>query len=75
MGEMPIDTAPKDGTEILVFARWDWDEMYGEECGEEYAWRVAAWNDRFGTPGFWSVSNNPYSDRAVAPRVWHHLPE
>ncbi len=30
-GWKDIATAPKDGTELLVWAKWDWAAMYGDD--------------------------------------------
>ncbi|MGL4406693.1 MAG: hypothetical protein ACRCT6_13100 [Notoacmeibacter sp.] len=70
-----MDTAPQD-REILVWAQWDWDDMSGDMANGGFAWRVAEWRDarNFVKPGFWSVSDNPYSDRAVRPKMWAELP-
>jgi hypothetical protein len=69
-----IETAPKDGTEVLIWARWDWDGMNGEDCSQEYSWAVASWED-YNRGGRWvSVSANPYSDVAVNPTDWEPLP-
>ena len=65
----PMETAPKD-REILVWAQWDWSGMYGDGADGAFAWRVAQWQD----DGFWSVTDNPYSDRAVRPMGWVDLP-
>lgn len=71
----PIETAPADGTKILVWARWDWDAMDGDNCDEDYAFQVASWGDYSNEGGFWSESFNPYSDKAVNPTHWMPLPE
>jgi hypothetical protein len=71
------DDTPKD-REILIWAQWDWDGMNGDDTDCAYAWRVAEWRGedegRVLDAGFWSASNNPYSDRAVRPLWWAELP-
>lgn len=72
---MPIETAPKDGTEVIIFASWDWDDMEGERCSLDPSPRVASWDMAEYRTGFWSVSDNPYSDKAVRATHWMPLPE
>ena len=72
----PIETAPKDGTEILVWARWDWHGSDGEDCQSDYAWRVCFWDEGLCVEnGFWSVTENPYTDIARSPTYWYPLPK
>lgn len=70
----PIETAPKDGTEVLVWARWDWDGMYGEECGGGYMPQVAVWD--LDESRLRVVSFSPFSDAhwAVKPTHWMPIP-
>jgi hypothetical protein len=39
----PIETAPKDGTDILVYCGPASDPIWGIACWDEGAWRL--WND------------------------------
>jgi len=74
----PIETAPiecfgsseEENPEILVYSRWDWGGMDREECSLEYSWRVAEYEDGH----FWSVTSNPYRDKAFNPTHWMPLP-
>lgn len=61
-----ISTAPKDGTEILIWARWDGEE----DCSPEYSARVA----RQSGDTFISETSSPYCDYAVNPTKWAPLP-
>lgn len=63
-----ISTAPKDGTAVLIYARWDWDAMCEPE--DEYVALVAVYIGE----SFWTVTCNPYSDRAYKPTHWQELP-
>jgi hypothetical protein len=75
VGWRDIATAPKDGTEILVWAQWDWEGMAGDRTDSDFAWRVAVWDEPPSKPSaFWSVSENPYSDLAVRATLWRPLP-
>lgn len=71
----PMWAAPKD-REVLVLARWDWDGM--NDPDEKYSLRVASYNHGSGPSkdweGWWSVTSNPYSDKAVDPIGWLPLP-
>ena len=70
----PIETAPRDGTPILVWARWDWAAM--GDPSDEPAWRVAVWGGAswHECEAFCSVTDNPYWDLAVEPTHWAPLP-
>lgn len=66
----PIETAPKDGTDILVTVGT------GGRC------HVVAWLDEHGEPsaeyGWWRVDDNkhgPYSLRGASPTHWMPLPD
>ena len=69
---MDIETAPEDGTEILVYARWDWDAMGNPSEGYHIA---LARYEPYGIAGFWTYAFNPYSDIAVEPTHWMPLPK
>ena len=56
---LPIETAPKDGTEILVYTR--------SEC-----FYVVAYDDVFSAP--WRIRNDEGLNRAV-PTHWMPLPD
>lgn len=78
-GWRPIESAPRDGTEVLIYARWDWDNM--DMPSNDYYWAVAVWrkdasyDDECNEVGnFASVSSNPYTDYAVDPLGWMPLP-
>jgi hypothetical protein len=67
----PIETAPKDGTKVLVYSEHDRDEvglhiaaycMSGERLPREAMWRVA-WDH---TP----LDGNPFAE----PTHWQPLP-
>ena len=62
-----MDAAPDD-VPILLFGRWSWEDMYGEDDDPAYAC-VGEWRDE----GWWSVTDNPYSDKCT-PTKWMHLP-
>jgi hypothetical protein len=76
----PIETAPgkevdfledNNNPEILVYSRWDWDGADGENCDPKYSWRVA----KYGEEGIWTVTSNPYKDKAFDPKYWMPLSE
>ena len=71
-------SAPRDGTHILVYAKWSWDGDYSEE---PYEWRVACYQDCHKEDeegndilSLICVSSNPYVDYAVDPISWAALP-
>lgn len=70
---MPIETAPKDGTHILLYGPREWDEMGRIDIGPI----VGSWyQDPLGIEkydGWFTVTSNPYSDR-VQPTHWMPLP-
>ena len=54
----PIETAPKDGTEILVWDKWDRTAAYWSEVDK--IWRVAgALEDDLATPTHWMPLPDP----------------
>ena len=59
-----ISTAPRDGTEILVYSQWDWNEM--DDPSEDYYIEKASYMWR----GFYA-----YESIAVNPTHWMPLPE
>jgi hypothetical protein len=64
-----IETAPKDGTKIMVFAKWGWD-IYTPK--DEPYWAVARygkWEKRFV-----QTSENPYEDYATDATHWMPVP-
>lgn len=65
-----IETAPKDGTSVLVWARWDWDGMAGDGCSEPYDAQVAHYEGK----NFFAKTFNPYVDIAVNPTHWMPIP-
>jgi hypothetical protein len=74
---LSMKDAPRDGTHILVYARWSWDNSYDNK---EYQWRVAKYIDT----NWWgelepisliALTSNPYEDYAVDPLYWVQLPE
>ena len=77
MKPQPISTAPKDGTEILMYARWDWDSMGNPT--DKHHWQVAEYDagDFEGDEesGFLSVQYSPYYCKAVDPACWMPLPD
>jgi len=66
----PIETAPKDRG-IAVLSRWAWD---GFGAGDAVFWQVAQWDDHMNVAGYWTVTDNPYSDLAIDPIGWIPLP-
>ena len=70
-----IITAPKDGTEILLLGRCEWND-YGNTDAEATI-TVGAWADWgcFECDGGWqSITQNPYKDNVHATH-WMPLPE
>lgn len=69
----PIETAPKDGTRILVYGTYQWENYYERQeegiiCAEWY--KITGANDN----GSWNaISTNPYCD-FVQPTHWMPLP-
>lgn len=72
-----IETAPKDGTHIVVWARWKWGDSL-EEPSDYYAC-VCIYDEFYGWDKndscFVSVTSNPYFDMAVDPTHWMPLPD
>ena len=69
----PIETAPKDGTEIFVYAKWKY-----KNCDAKYSWRVA--NYRSDISGwengchFWTITSTHFHETAIEPTHWMPLP-
>lgn len=66
----PIEGAPRDGTDILVWSRWDWDGMDGDDCDDRFYAQVAAWR----WDSFIAKSGNPYCDYAFGATHWMPIP-
>ena len=70
----PISTAPKDGTEILLFGLFSWDYDF-EDAKPTTA--VGEWDDYGGYEcegGWQTITHNPYKDNCE-PTHWKPLPE
>ena len=65
----PISTAPKDGTQILAYGPYVWED-YWKSGFDRTGWAVIYWeNDG------WRLANaNPYADY-MDPTHWIPLPE
>lgn len=71
----PIETAPKDGTRVLVYGTYQWEDYLDrQQTGAVTAYYIAAdfWDDE--DIGWVLISTNPYRDRAQ-PTHWMPLPE
>ena len=70
----PIETAPKDGTRILLYGSYQWEDYEDrKESGIIVGYfRLCDWNDD--DNGSWvAVNANPYTDY-VQPTHWMPLP-
>lgn len=64
----PIEKAPKDGTQILAYGTYQWEDY---EDMEKTGYAVIFWRDE---EKKWKLANaNPYSD-FMQPTWWMHLP-
>lgn len=80
----PIDSAPKDGTQILGYGLAEWQsggdsKVEADPARSKLHTLVIFWDApqewEYRTQGRWlSVSNNPYND-VVSPTHWMPLPE
>ena len=69
----PIETAPKDGTRILVYGKYIWYD-YEENSEVGIICAEWAWEDCYKTEGNWlSITVNHYVDY-VYPTHWMPLP-
>lgn len=68
----PIETAPKDGTQILAYGRYGW----GGYAKRKIGWAVISWAEEFGgDESRWVlVHDNPYVD-VMFPTYWMPLPK
>lgn len=73
MEPLPIETAPKDGTEILVYDLWA-GEINGVD--DEPGWYVASYSTHTDHPGFeWCVVGTDAYAAWVRATHWAPLPE
>jgi len=68
-GWQPIETAPKDGTEVLLFGRADWLGNGSDEDAPQII--IGVFDDYL--EEWSSKTNNPYSDD-IYPTHWMPLP-
>ena len=65
--------APPKDRPLLILARWDWAGMQtaaNETIDSDRHWRVAKWDEN----GYWTETENPYSDLACDITDWRELP-
>ncbi len=67
---MDINTAPRDGTEILLFGRTEWED-YGDK-NDPPVWVVGYFDDE-NSNGWVATTANPYQDDVHATH-WYPLP-
>lgn len=63
---------PRDGTRVLIFARWAWEGLGKGE--DNHSWRVASWVEDQGEAAFVTNTSNPYADVAMDAVFWAKLP-
>ena len=64
----PMEKAPKDGTQILAYGTYQWEDY---EDMEKTGYAVIFWSSK---EKKWKLANaNPYSD-FMQPSWWMHLP-
>jgi len=76
----PIDTAPKDGNEVLIYYRNEWDEFRitvasyqpYNDAGYPYLW-VNSHGDSIYRP--WKLDMNKEERKKYGPLYWQPLPE
>jgi hypothetical protein len=68
MNWQPIETAPKDGTRVLIYGYWDGELSDLDEEPE-------VWKARFSLGTWWVDSDQYYVARVVNPTHWMPLPK
>jgi hypothetical protein len=68
----PIEDAPKDGSRVVIWARWDWDGQDEDDCDDSFYAQVARYSKFYNC--FISLSGNPYRDHAVNATHWAPIP-